>query len=250
MSSRRRVIWDRPERAARGPAPSHSREEITTAAVELADTQGLEAVSMRVLADKLGVGAASLYRYVARKDELIELMVDAVIGDDLQYELGGNWREDLRSVARGLRAMTLRHPWMAVHSAGLRGFGPNTARFYEQVLNAIDGLGLEIDDMLVMVETLDAYVRGRVLEELSEQEAVRRSGLDQEQWMQTQIPYIASLIESGRYPLLTRVVFDARAPHDPDRLEHGFELGLERVLDGLATMLAQEGTNGIGGDGG
>ncbi len=54
---------------------------------------------------------------------------------------------------------------------------------------------------------------------------------------QTQIPYIQSLIESGRYPLLTRVVFDARAPHDPDRLEHGFDLGLERVLDGLATML-------------
>ena len=91
--------------------------------------------------------------------------------------------------------------------------------------------------MLVMVETLDAFVRGRALEELSEQEAVRRSGLDQEQWMQTQIPYIESLIDSGRYPLLTRVVFDARAPHDPDRLEHGFDLGLERVLDGLATML-------------
>jgi len=55
--------------------------------------------------------------------------------------------------------------------------------------------------------------------------------------MQAQIPYIESLIASGRYPLLTRVVFDARAPHDPDRLEHGFDLGLERVLDGLATIL-------------
>ena len=107
------------------------------------------------------------------------------------------------------------------------------------MLSAIDGLGLEIDEMLVMVETLDAFVRGRALEELSEQEAVRRSGLDQEQWMQTQAPYIESLIESGRYPLLTRVVFDARAPHDPDRLEHGFDLGLERVLDGLATMLPE-----------
>jgi tetracycline repressor-like protein len=106
------------------------------------------------------------------------------------------------------------------------------------VLSAIDGLGVGIEEMLVMVETLDAFVRGRALEELSEQEAVRRSGLDQEQWMQTQLPYIKSLIESGRYPLLTRV-FDARAPHDPDRLKHGFDLGLERVLDGLAQMLPQ-----------
>jgi hypothetical protein len=133
--------------------------------------------------------------------------------------------------------MTLRHPWMAVPNAGLRSLGPNQARRYEQVLGAIDGLGLEIDDMLVMVETLDAYVRGRALEEISEQEAVRRSGLDKEQWMQTQTPYIESLIESGDYPLLTRVVLDARAPHDPDRLKHGFDVGLECVLDGLATML-------------
>jgi AcrR family transcriptional regulator len=237
MSSNRGVIWDRPERAARGPAPSHTREEIAAAAVTLADTRGIEAVSMRSLAVELGVGATSLYRYVDRKDELIELMVDAVMGNDLQFEVSGDWRDDLRSFAHGLRAMILRHPWMAVPSAGLRNFGPNTAQLYEQVLGFIDGLGLEIDDMLVMVETLDAFVRGRVFEELSEQEAVRRSGLDQEQWMRSQIPYIESLIESGRYPLLTRVVIDARAPHDPERLKNGFDLGLERVLDGLATMV-------------
>ena len=239
MSSSRGVIWERPERAARGPAPSLSREAISTAAVRLADTQGIEAVSMRAIAVELGVGAASLYRYVARKDELIELMVDWVMGNDLEFEIRGEWREDLRSVAHGLRAMTLRHPWIAVPSAGLRNFGPNTAQCYERALSAIDGLGLDIDDMLVMIETLDAFVRGRALEELSEQEAVRRSGLDQEQWMRTQIPYIESLMQSGRYPLLTRVVLDARAPHDPDRLKHGFDLGLERVLDGLATMLPE-----------
>jgi AcrR family transcriptional regulator len=236
MSSNSGIIWDRPERATRGPAPSLSREQIATAAVMLADTQGFEAVSMRALAVELGVGAASLYRYLARKDELLELMVDAVMGNDLHFEIRGDWRQDLRSFAHGLRAMTLRHPWMAAPSAGLRNFGPHTALCYERVLSAIDGLGLEIDEMLVMVETLDAFVRGRVLEELSEQEAVRRSGLDQEQWMESQIPYIEGLIESGRFPLLTRVVLDARAPHDPFRLEHGFDLGLERVLDGLAMM--------------
>jgi AcrR family transcriptional regulator len=237
MSSNRRVIWDRPERATRGPVPSLSRQKITDTAVMLADAHGMEAVSMRALAVELGVGAASLYRYVARKDELVELMVDAMMGDDLQFEVHGDWRQDLRSFAHGLRAMTLRHPWMAVQSAGLRTFGPNEARCHEEVLSAVDGLGLDIDAMLVMIETLGAYVRGRVLEELAEQEAIRRSGLDQEQWMQAQAPYIESLIASGRYPLLTRVVFDARAPHDPDHLEHGFELGLDRVLDGLAMML-------------
>ncbi len=237
MGSSRGVIWDRPERAARGPAPSLSREKITAAAVLLADSHGIESVSMRGLAVELGVGAASLYRYVARKDELIDLMFDAVMGNDLQFEVRGDWREDLRSFAHGLRAMTLRHPWIAVHGAGRRNLGPNTARLYEEVLSAIDGLGLEIDEMLVMIETLDAFIRGRTLEELSEQEAVRRSGLDQEEWLQAQTPYVESLINSGHFPLLTRVVLAARAPHDPDWLAHGFDMGLERVLDGLATML-------------
>ncbi len=237
MGSSRGVIWDRPERAARGPAPSLSREQITGAAVALADAQGIEAVTMRALALELGVGATSLYRYVARKEELIALMVDAVMGDDLQFEVRGDWREDLSSFARSMRAMTLRHPWMALHGAGLRNFGPNAVRRHEQLLSAIDGLGLEIDEMLVMIETLDAFIRGRALEELSEQEAVRRSGLDQQEWMETQAPYVEALIQSGRFPLLTRVVIDAQAPHDQDRLEHGFDLGLERVLDGLATML-------------
>jgi AcrR family transcriptional regulator len=237
MSSNHGVIWDRPERAARGPAPSLSRQEITAAATVLADTQGIEAVSMRTLAVQLGVGAASLYRYVDRKDELIDLMVDAVMGDDIHFEVRGDWRTVLRSFARGLRAMTLRHPWVAIHGAGRRNLGPNTARRYEQVLGAIDGLGLEIDDMLVMLETLDAFIRGRALDEISEQASARRSGLNQEEWMQAQTPYVESLINSGHYPLLTRVVLDARSPHDPDRLQHSFDAGLERVLDGLATML-------------
>ena len=237
MSSAHGVIWDRPERAARGPAPSLTREKITAAAVALADAQGIEAVSMRALAVELGVGAASLYRYVARKEELIDLMVDAVMGGDLKFDVRGDWREDLRSYAGGLRKMTLRHPWMAIQGTGRSSLGPNTAQRYEQVLSAVDGHGLDIDEMLVTIETLGAYIRGCVLQELSEQEAVRRSGLDQAQWMQLQQPYVESLIESGRYPLLARVVLDAHAPHDPDSIEHGFALGLERVLDGLATML-------------
>ena len=237
MSSARRVIWDRPERSGRGPAPSLSRDGIAAAAVAIADARGIEAVSMRAIGAGLGVGAASLYRYFARKDELIDVIVDWVMGNDLEFLTGGGWREVLRSFAGGSRAMILRHPWMAAPSAGLRHFGPHTADVYERGLSAIDGLGLEIDAMLVMLETLDAYVRGRALEELSEQEAVRRSGLDLDAWMQTQHPYIASLIESGRYPLLARVVLDAEGPHDPEHNTHSFELGLERVLDGLATML-------------
>jgi AcrR family transcriptional regulator len=192
---------------------------------------------MRGLAAALGVGATSLYRYVDSRDELVQLMVDAVMGPEMEFEVGDDWREGLGAFAQAMRAMTLRHPWTATYGPGARTLGPNAAAVYERVLGAIDGLGLEIDEMLVMLETLAAFVLGRTLEELSEQEAVRRSGLDQQEWMELQAPYVRGLVESGRFPLLTRVVLDAVAPHDPDRLAHGFDIGLERVLDGLAAML-------------
>lgn len=236
MAANTGVIWDRAARAARGPAPSLSREQIATAAVRLADTHGIEALSMRALAVELGVGAASLYRYVARKDELIDLMVDAVMGT-VQFEIGGDWREDLRSFARGLQATLLRHPWMAIEGAGRTSLGPNTALCFERVLGAIAGLDLDIDQMLLMIQTLDAFIRGRAIEELADQEAIRRSGLDNEQWMKIQAPYVEGLIGSGRYPLLSRVVLHAHGPHDPDRLKRGFDLGLELVLDGLGTLV-------------
>src|SRR6202167_3531352 len=90
------VIWARPERAAKGPAPSRSRAQIATAAVELADAEGLEAVSMRRVATALGIGAASLYRYLESKDELYDLMVDHVEGEDgPPPPLTGDWRADL-----------------------------------------------------------------------------------------------------------------------------------------------------------
>ncbi len=237
MAAGQGVIWDRPERSSRGPAPTLTRERIAAVAVALADEQGMDQTSMRALAAELGVGAASLYRYVARKDQLVDLMVDAVMGSDLAFEVSGYWRDDMRGYARAARDMTLRHPWIAAAGAGRTSIGPNTAERYEQGLSMLGDLGLTIDDMLVMIETVNAFVRGRALVEIAEREAIRRSGLNQDQWMDTQAPHIERLIESGRYPLLTQVVIHARAPHDPNRLGRDFDIGLERLLDGLSTML-------------
>lgn len=232
-----KVIWARPERSGRGPAPSLRREDIATAAVKIADTEGFEAVSMRSLAAALGVGATSLYRYVESKEEVIDLMVDHVLGADLHFETGDDPRRSLAEFARGMRRTLLTHPWMAIHGVGRPTLGPNTLEMVERVFAAIDGVGLEIDEMLLAVGTLDSYVRGRALDQLAEQEAIRRSGLTQDEWMERMKPWMSGIIESGRYPLLTRIVIDARTPHDPDRVEKAFEGGLERVLDGLLAPL-------------
>jgi AcrR family transcriptional regulator len=232
-----KVIWARPDRSGRGPAPSLRRADIAAAAVKIADADGIEAVSMRSLAAALGVGATSLYRYVESKEEVIDLMVDHTFGVDFHFAASGDARADLARFAHALRAVLLAHPWMARHSAGRPTLGPHTVEMIESVLAAIDGVGLEIDEMLLTVGTIDAYVRGRVLDQLAEQEAIRRSGFTQEQWLERMEPWMAGILEGDRFPLVKRVVIDARTPHDPDRVENAFEGGLERVLDGLLASL-------------
>jgi AcrR family transcriptional regulator len=230
------VIWARPERAAKGPAPSRSRAQIAAAAVELADAEGLEAVSMRRVATALGIGAASLYRYIESKDELYDLMVDHVEGEDgPPPPLTGDWRADLSALAHRTRGVILRHPWMASLAAGRPTFGPNSLAWAEHSLSAVDGLGLSIDEMLVAGEILQAFVRGYVITELAEQQALQRAGLTTDQWMHALGPYMMSVVERGEHPLLTRVILDADTPHAKDRNDLVFAAGLERILNGLVS---------------
>ena len=228
------VIWLRPERPLRGPQPTHSRAEIVAAAVRVADAEGLAAVSMRRIAAEIGAGTMSLYRYVARKDDLLDLMVDAVLGEmDLPDAPSGDWRADLRLQARRGRAVGVRHPWLGELSSGRPPLGPNSLRTMEFALSAVEGLGVDIDGMMRTVAILTAFVRGFVQGEVAEQEARRRTGLDLDQWRATQGVYIRTVIESGRYPMFARVVVDAEHL-DPDT---SFEVALEQVLDGLASSL-------------
>ncbi len=136
------MVWTRPERAGKGPAPSHSRAEITAAAIALADSEGIDAVSMRRVAAKLGAGTGTLYRYLAGKDDLIDLMIDAVEGEDGgPAPLSGDWRQDLRAFARRARSIIHRHPWVAVLAAGRPTLGPNGLRLAEHTLDSDRGTG-------------------------------------------------------------------------------------------------------------
>src|SRR4051812_776442 len=93
------TIWARPERATRGPKPAYTRDEITSVAVRIADEEGVDAVSMRRVANELGAGTTSLYRYFEKKSELFELMADAVVGELPLPPLTGDWIADLRAFA-------------------------------------------------------------------------------------------------------------------------------------------------------
>ncbi|GAA4487084.1 TetR/AcrR family transcriptional regulator C-terminal domain-containing protein [Actinoallomurus oryzae] len=210
---------------------------MAVAGVAIADEEGLTAVSMRRIAARLGTGTTSLYRYVAKKDDVLELMVDEVMGELRGTVLTGDWRADLRTIARLLRETALRHPWLPALSSGRSNHGPNSLWWTELCLSVFDGMDLSTDEMLAGLGTLSAFVLGRVLGELGDQEAARRSGLSHEQWMEQQGEYGPAIVNSGLYPRFSRVIIEAETPHAADRQERAFEAGLERVLDGLAAHL-------------
>ncbi|QUQ71811.1 TetR/AcrR family transcriptional regulator [Kutzneria sp. CA-103260] len=234
------TIWERPEQGDRGPRRAHSRERIAVTAVAIADAEGIESVSMRRVAREFRTGAASLYRYVDKKDELFDLMLDAVLGEEWLTPHTGDWRRDLREIAYRARRLILRHPWAAALTAGRPILGPNSLHSTEHALAALDGLPLDANQSMLVIETLLAFVRGHTMKEVAESEAVRRSGQDFAQYIQGQARYAETVVASGLYPRLTRYWVEATTPHAPDRENLAFEQGLSSVINGFATLLPQQ----------
>ncbi len=229
------VIWARLDRSARRPQPSLTYEQIVRAAIEIADAEGVQALSMRKVASKLGAGTMSLYRYVDTKDDLLDLMVDTVLGEEeIPDKPSGDWRAELAESAGHNRRLARRHPWAVTFILARPNFGPNAVRQLEYLMAAVDGLGLDIDGMLDMVTTVSAFVAGFVQAELAEEEAQRRTNLTAEQWRARMAPYVRRLVATGRYPFLERIVVEAEDFPDVDAT---FERRLSHVLDGLAVDL-------------
>ena len=135
----RQPIWTRPLRGSRGPAPAHSREAIVTAAIALADAEGLAAVSMRAVATALGTGAGSLYRYLSSRDDLLDLMTDRVVGEQRPYPPAeGDWLEEMLLLARRQLALHRRHPWLldVIHRPS--GIGPEGLAWFDNCLRILE----------------------------------------------------------------------------------------------------------------
>ncbi|GAA4623231.1 TetR/AcrR family transcriptional regulator C-terminal domain-containing protein [Actinoallomurus vinaceus] len=229
------TIWERLERPARGPRPALTHDQIARAGVEIADEQGLDAVSMRRLAERLGVATMALYRYVASKDDVLELMIDAVAAE-IEIPRDTGWRELARGFAGELRAVGLRHHWLtAALSRTPHVLTPNLVERVEDMLRSLDGLGLDVDTMMAVFGTVNAFVRGATADEVLQREAMRKRGwASEEEARIAHLPYVRWLIGTGRYPTLTRYVIEGS---NEDDSQWQFEFGLECVLDGIAARL-------------
>lgn len=227
-------VWmrlDSSVKSSRGPQPGLSRAEITGAAIRVADAEGLEAVSMRRVAGELGSGTMSLYRYVQSRDELVELMYDQVQGEhDLPEKPTGDWRADLKRYAVQSRLVALRHPWMAGLFIARPSIGPKSLWLMNFGLSTMDSLDLDIDMVMGFAGSVGAFTRGFVQAELAEPEAVRRTGMTEDEWRAATVPYIGQVVTAERYPALHRYMVEADDFPDMDK---AFEAGIDMVLDGI-----------------
>jgi AcrR family transcriptional regulator len=192
-----------------------SREAIAAAALQIADEEGFDAVSMRRVAQELSVGTMSLYYYVKTKDDLIAVMDDALLGEALLPKVPKGWQQAMMEIARHTHALFLRHPWALVSMLSAPP-GLNAMRHMEQCLEALAETHMTNSEKLALLATVDDFVFGHAL-----REAANDTAIDTE--------FAAAQLATGAFPRIAKIFARGRFETRKDR----FEQGLHALLNGL-----------------
>jgi AcrR family transcriptional regulator len=237
------LLWRRTlgtPQGSRGPKQRVSVDEVVRAAIEVADSEGLPAFSMRKVADRLGLKLMSIYTYVPGKDELIGLMVDEVMGEQPLPPHTGTLRERMATIARQLWDEYHRHPWLLQVENTRPWIGPNGSDRYEWQLAAIEGAGFTDLEMDQVVTLLSGFASAAARASIDTRRTAERSGMTDAEWWNINAPILERVMPMGAYPISGRVGQVAgeeyNAVSDPRR---SFEFGLDRILDGLEQLLAR-----------
>ncbi|WP_326737675.1 TetR/AcrR family transcriptional regulator [Streptomyces sp. NBC_01022] len=240
------AAWGLRARPVKGPKPGLSLERIVDAAVAVAASEGLGAVSMGRVAKDLGASTMSLYRYVAAKDELYVLMQEAAMGPPpplpVQEESAG-WREALAQWARAQRRVFHRNLWMLRIPVAGPPASPNSVAWWEQGLQALAGTGLDAGEEMSVILLVSGFVRNEALLMGDLRAAVESRGVPVEEVVEGYVRTVNRLVDPVRHPALSRLMA-AGGMRVPDEFDHEFRFGLERVLDGVDVLIrsrAQEG---------
>ena len=238
------LLWGLREPRRRGPKPRLQIAQVVETAIAIADAEGLPALSMRRVADAVGVATMTLYSYVPGKAELLDVMLDTVTGETARPAIT-SWRSGLADIARENWKVYHRHPWM-LHVAAYRPpLGPNLIAKYEYELSSLEGIGLsdvEMDSVLTLVL---GFVAGAARGSVEASLTMQQTGITDEQWWDATGPLLARVIDDSQFPIASRVGSAASEQYGgPSAPEHAFEFGLERVLDGVEAFVARQRSRG------
>ncbi|MDN5760728.1 MAG: TetR/AcrR family transcriptional regulator [Microlunatus sp.] len=238
------LIWERPEPDERRASTPLTRTQVVAVAVRLGDANGLAAVSIRNVAAALGVRPMRLYSHVSGKDDLLELMIDAVhaeighqagIGESSWAVAASEpaWRSQVRTLAHATRDTVRRHRWAIDLLGGRPHLGPHALDVGEATAAALARAPGRNDPraLRVAVGVLNSYLLGALRREIGELRASESSGLDTSDWQAALGPYLSRQLATGRLPTIEMLV---RTPDPND--ETAFEAELAVVLDSFARL--------------
>ncbi|MBH0777028.1 TetR/AcrR family transcriptional regulator [Nocardia bovistercoris] len=219
------LLWGLEEPGGRGPKRGLTLARILDAAVEVADAEGYQALSMNRVARQLGFTAMSLYRYVDSKQTLIDLLLDWVIGEPPDIEPGATWREGLRQWAVAEYLAIERHPWWLEIPLIGPPMGPNNMAWLEAGLSRIAATEIAQPLRLQLVLNLSFYVIGR----MRIARGMLTDSVDDDDFADV----MSQLVDPARYPNVI-AAFATEHPSEDEIDWHraDFEFGLDRLLDG------------------
>ncbi|WP_280426467.1 TetR family transcriptional regulator [Nocardia carnea] len=217
------TVWERAD-GRRGPVPAHSRDELAAAAIELAGEGGLQAVSTRRIAQKLGVSQSALYRYVSGRDDVLDLMLDLAAGEiDLDIPLSGSALDDLVALAVRAKSVHVKYPWLTDIPVEPLRVGPRGIDYLEYALRAMADVDVPGAVKLQAVAVLNALVQ-----QFARAEAGERTNRSRQI---SQAAYVHKIAAAGDHRYLAAALEPSdRGSGGPGNL---FEPLLRRVLEGV-----------------
>ncbi|MBL1076027.1 TetR/AcrR family transcriptional regulator C-terminal domain-containing protein [Nocardia sp. 2] len=227
------LLWGTQQRPKRGPKPSLTLERIVGEAVELADAEGIANLSMARLAERLGCAKMALYRYVPGKTELNALMLDSAMGAPPAAAAAEPWRDYLRRWSEVFFQRVFDHPWALELAIGARPMGPNEMAWLETALAAMADLELNAAERFDTVVLLLGHTRSLV------QQVGPGKGEDAEGKLEREMGTV--LAEYGdRFPHVRATLAEAlQTPIGPSGRDNALHFGIERILDGVAALIAE-----------
>ncbi|MEV8374717.1 TetR/AcrR family transcriptional regulator [Kribbella sp. NPDC056861] len=232
-------LWGLEGPARPGPKPTFQLSDIGAAAIKLADTDGLGAVSMSKVAAALGFTTMSLYRYVDSKDELYVVMLEQAFGQPVPVEPGTTWRERITAWAVAFRDAIRRHPWVLQVPITEPPLSPMQLEWMEHGLRAFEDTGLSAADSLSAMILVNIYVRGAGALSVG----MTPDAPEYSEANRLYVQRLAMLADPDRYPTIaTNLQSRPAADFDVDYDADDFFFGLDTTLDGIEALIARRTT--------
>ncbi|KAB8160143.1 TetR family transcriptional regulator [Streptomyces sp. 3MP-14] len=230
------LLWRTHSPGTRGPRGSLTVDQVVGVAVRIADEEGIAGVSMRRIAQELGVTTMTLYRYVPSKDDLLDLMFAMATSVPDTSDWPDDWRGVLRNWALQTRQLMLSRPWMLDIPIGAPPMSPNSLAWMEVALAALDRTALNEGDMIGVLLIISGFVLGDTRQELTMTSASARTGVSYEDWGRVYGRMMAKVATDERFPTLAKIarsgIFD-----NENTAEDDFNGNLDFLLDSVAALI-------------